>query len=149
MREQAGGIGGLRGDSGTDLMPYIIVLIAVIGIVGLQLIGAIPMDAVGGGLVIAAATFVAVLAIAVHEAWTKKRGVLGWIVNIVVSLLGAFLAAQLAGPLVALPLLKLAGDGSSSLAAAGGGVMSAALALMMIVTIAGSSGALWLVNLRR
>jgi len=130
-------------------MPYIIVLIAVIGIVVLQLVGAIPNDAVGGGLVIAAATFVAVLAIAVHEAWTKQRGVLGWIVNIVVSLLGAFFAAQLSGPLVAIPLLALTGGGGSSLAAAGGGVMSVALALMMVVTIAGSSGALWLVNRRR
>jgi hypothetical protein len=100
-------------------------------------------------VVIAAATFAAALAIAVHEAWTKKRGVLGWIVNIIVSLLGAFFAAQLGGPLVAIPLLKLAGGGSSSLAAAGGGVMSVALALMMVVALAGSSGALWLVNRRR
>ena len=97
--------------AGTNLMPYIIVLIAVIGIVVLQMAGAIPMDAVGGGLVIAAATFAAALAIAVHEAWTKKRGVLGWIANIVVSLLGAFLAAQLGGPLVAIPLLMLVGGG--------------------------------------
>ena len=98
---------------------------------------------------IAAATFAAALAIAVHEAWTKKRGVLGWIVNVVVSLLGAFIAAQFGGPLVAIPLLMLAGGGSSSLAAAGGGVMSVALALMVVVALAGSSGALWLVNRRR
>jgi hypothetical protein len=127
-------------------MPHIIVLIAVIGIVVLQMTGAIPMDAVGAGLVIAAATFAAALAIAVHEAWTKKRGVLGWTVNIVVSFLGAFFAAQFGAPLVAIPLLMLAGGGSSSLAAAGGGVMSVALALMMVVTLTGSSGALWLVN---
>ncbi|MBR0869863.1 hypothetical protein JQ633_05810 [Bradyrhizobium tropiciagri] len=130
-------------------MPYIIVLTAVIGILVLQMTGAIPMDAVGGGLVIAAATFVAVLALAVHEAWTNKRGVLGWIVNIVVSLVAAFFAAQFGGPLVAIPLLMLAGEGSSSLAAAGSGVMSLALVLVMVVTLAGSSGALWLVNRRR
>jgi len=135
--------------AGTNLMPYIIVLIAVIGIVVLQMAGAIPMDAVGGGLVIAAATFAAALAIAVHEAWTKKRGVLGWIANIVVSLLGAFLAAQFGGPLVAIPLLMLVGGGGSSLAAAGDAVMSAGLVLMMVVTLAGSSGALWLMNRRR
>ncbi|MGJ5177151.1 hypothetical protein ACQR16_01045 [Bradyrhizobium oligotrophicum] len=128
---------------------YIIVLIAVVGIVVLQMAGAIPMDAVGGGLVIASATFVAVLAIAVYEAWTNKRGVLGWIVNIVVSFLGAFFAAQLGGPLVAIPLLTVAGGDGNSLAAAGGGVMLVALALMMVVAIAGSVGALWLVNRRR
>ncbi|MDN4986474.1 hypothetical protein KUL72_07450 [Bradyrhizobium arachidis] len=130
-------------------MPYIIGLTAVIGIVVLQMTGAIPMDAVGGGLVIAAATFAAALAIAVHEAWTKKRGVLGWIVNIVVSFAGAFLAAQFGGPLVAIPLLMLVGGGGTSLAAAGEGVMSVALVLIMVVTLAGSSGALWLVNRRR
>ncbi len=130
-------------------MPYIIVLIAVIGIVVLQMTAVIPMDAVGGGLVIVAAMFAAALAIAVHEAWTKRRGVLGWIANIVVSFLGAFFAAQFGGPLVAIPLLMLAGGGSSSLAAAGGGVMSVALALMMVVALAGSSGAVWLVNRRR
>lgn len=135
--------------AGTNLVPYIIVLIAVIGILVLQMTGAIPMDAVGGGLVIAAATFAAALAIAVQEAWTRKRGVLGWIANIVVSLLGAFFAAQFGGPLVAVPLLMLAGGGSSSLAAAGDGVMSVALALVMVVALAGSSGALWLVNRRR
>jgi hypothetical protein len=128
-------------------MPHIIVPIAVIGVVVLQMTGAIPMDdAVGAGLVILAATFAAALAIAVHEAWTKKRSVLGWIVNIVVSFLGAFFAAQLGAPFVAIPLLMLVGGGSSSLAAAGGGVMSVALALMMVVTLTGSSGALWLVN---
>jgi hypothetical protein len=131
--------------AGTNLMPYI-VLIAVIGILLLQWSGAIPSDTVGGALVIAAATFVAALAIAIHEAWTKKRGVLGWIVNIVVSFLGAFFAAQFGASLVAIPLLMLAGGGSSSLAAAGGGVMSVALALMMVVALTGSSSALWLVN---
>jgi hypothetical protein len=35
-------------------MPYIIVLLAGIGIVVLQMTGVIPMDPVGGGLVIAA-----------------------------------------------------------------------------------------------
>ena len=126
-------------------MPYI-VLVAVIGILLLQWSGASPSDTVGGALVIAAATFVAALAIAIREAWTKKRGVLGWIVNIVVSFLGAFFAAPLGEPLVAIPLLMLAGGGSSSLAAAGGGVMSVALTLMMIITLLGSWGALWLVN---
>ncbi|KRR14976.1 hypothetical protein [Bradyrhizobium valentinum] len=78
--------------AGTNLMQYI-VLIAVIGILLLQLTGSIPLDSVGGSMVIALAFFAAALVVAIHEAWTKKRGVLGWIVNIVVSFVGAFLAA--------------------------------------------------------
>jgi hypothetical protein len=126
-------------------MPYIIILIAVLGVVLLQTTGAIPADPVGGGLVIAAVMFVAALAIGIHEAWTMRRGVLGWIVNIVVTFFGAFFAAQIGGPVVAIPLLMLVG-GSSSLAAEGGGVMSVALVLVMIIALLGSWGALWLVN---
>jgi hypothetical protein len=125
-------------------MPLIIVL-AVAGVLILQIAGAIPNDAVGGGLVIGAVLIVAAVAIGIHDAWTNRRGVLGWIVNIVVSFLGAFVAAQIAGPIVAIPLLMLVG-GTSSLAAAGDGVMSVALVLMMGLALLGSWGGLLLVN---
>jgi hypothetical protein len=125
-------------------MQYI-VLVAVIGILLLQLSGAIPLDSVGGPMVIALAFFLGALAVAVHEAWTKKRGVLGWIVNIVVSFVGVFLVAPTGGMVVALLLSPFMG-GSASLAAAGGPVMHVALAGMMIVTLLGSWGALWVVN---
>ena len=39
----------------------------------------------------------AALAIAIYEAWVNKRGLVGWVVNIIVSLLGAFFAAQIGG----------------------------------------------------
>src|SRR5262245_45295346 len=125
-------------------MQYI-VLVAVIGILLLQLSGAIPLDSVGGPMVIALAFFFGALAIAVHEAWTKKRGLLGWIVNVVVSFVGVFLVAPTGGMVVALLLSPFMG-GSASLAAAGGPVMHVALAGMMIVTLLGSWGALWVVN---
>ena len=119
-----------------------IVLIAVIGILLLQMSGAIPLDSVGGPMVIALAFFLGALAVAVHEAWTKKRGVLGWIVNIVVSFVGAFVAAPIGGMVLALML----SDGSRSLAASGGPRFSVALAGGMLVTLLGSWGALWIVN---
>ncbi|WP_022719792.1 hypothetical protein [Rhodopseudomonas sp. B29] len=128
-------------------MPYI-VLIAVIGILFLQLTGAIPLSSVGGPLVIAAAVFVAALALAVHEAWTRKRGVLGWIVNIVVVLLGAFVAAQLGEAIVigTLALLRPLVQVEGSLASTGGPLLFVSLAAMMAVTLLGSWGALWVVN---
>ena len=122
-----------------------IVLIAVIGILLLQATGAIPLDSVGGALVIAAAVLAGTLAVAIHEAWTRKRGVVGWIVNIVVSFVGAFLIAPLGGMVMVMFLAPFM-DGSSSLAAAGGPQMSIALAGQMAVTLLGSWGALWLVN---
>ena len=54
------------------------------------------------------AYLVAALALGIHEAWTQKRGVLGWIVNIVVSLVGAFVAAPLGGMVI----VMLLSDGS-------------------------------------
>ena len=125
-------------------MQYIM-LIAVIGIVLLQLSGAIPLSSVGGPLTIALAFFVAALAVAIHEAWTKKRGVLGWIVNIVVVFVGVFLAAQLGGMVMVIMLSPFM-DGSPSLAAAGGLLMSVALAGQMVITLLGSWAALQLVN---
>ncbi len=125
-------------------MTYI-VLMAVIGILLLQWNGAIPQDSVGGAMVIAAAVFIGALAVAIQEAWTRKRGVLGWIVNIVVSFAGAFLVAPVGG-LAMVILLAPFMNGASSLAAAGGPQMSIALAGQMAITLLGSWGALWLVN---
>jgi hypothetical protein len=133
----------MKYDAPRNLVP--IAVIAVIGIVLLQATGAIPLDSVGGGLVVALAFFAAAFAVGIHEAWTQKRGVLGWIVNIVVSFFGAFLAAQLGGLVMVMILFPFM-DGSSSLAAAGGAVMSVALAGTMLFTLLGSWGALWVVN---
>lgn len=125
-------------------MKYI-VLIAVVAILLLQWTGAIPLDSVGGAMVIAVAVLAGTLAVAVYEAWTRKRGVLGWIVNIAVACVGAFLAAPFGGMVMVMLLFPFM-DGASSLAAAGGPQMSIALAGQMFITLLGSWGALWLVN---
>lgn len=122
-----------------------IVLIAVIGILLLQGTGAIPLDSVGGALTIAAAVLLGTLAVAIHDAWTRKRGVLGWIVSLVVAFLGTLLVAPLGGMAMVMLLAPFM-DGSSSLAAAGGPQMSVALAGQMAITLLGAWGALWLVN---
>lgn len=124
-------------------MKYI-TLIAVFGILLLQYTGAIPQSSVGGPMTIALALFAAALAVGIHEAWTNKRGVLGWVVNIVVSFAGTFLAAEI-GSLVMelmLPLLHFEG----SLAAARLPLSYVALTGMMLLTLLGSWGALWIVN---
>ena len=122
----------------------IIVLIAVIGILLLQSSDGIPPGSVGGSMTIGFAYLAAALAVAIHEAWTKRRGVLGWIVNIVVSFVGVFLAAPLGG-LVIVVILSPFMD-RSSLAATGGAVMSAALVGGMLVALLSSWGALQIVN---
>ena len=124
-------------------MKYI-ALIAVIGILLLHSTGAIPLTGVGGAMTMGWALLAAAPAVGIHEAWTKKRGVLGWIVNFVVSLFGAFLVAPLGGMVIAIILSPFMDR--SSLAATGGTVMYVALAAMMVVVLLGSWGALWIVN---
>ena len=129
--------------AGTNLMIYI-ALIAVIGILLLHSTGTIPLTGVGGAMTIGLALLVATPVVGIHEAWTKKRGVLGWIVNIVVSLVGAFLVAPLGGMVIVMILSPFMDK--PSLAATGGPVMYVALAGMMLVTLLGAWGALWIVN---
>ena len=125
-------------------MKYI-ALIAVIGILLLQSTGSIPLASVGGSMTIGLAFLAAALAVGIHEAWTKKRGVLGWIVNIVVSFVGALVGAQLGGMVVAI-IIGLVVNVDGSLAKTGGLAMSLALAGGMIATLLGAWGALWIVN---
>ena len=122
-------------------MKYI-VLIAVIGILLLQWSIDVPLASVGGSMAIGFAFLAAALLVGIHEAWTMRRGVLGWIVNIVVSFMGAFVIAPLGGAVIAIAL----SDGSQSLAAAGGPRMTIALVGGMLVTLFGAWGALWVVN---
>ena len=75
-------------------MKYI-ALIAVIAILLLEISGAIPRSSVGGPMTIALVFFIAAVAVGIHEAWSNKRGVLGWIVSIVVALVGGLVGASL------------------------------------------------------
>lgn len=119
-----------------------IAVIAVVGVLLLQMTDSIPLASVGGSMTIGFAYIAAALAVGIHEAWTKGRGVLGWIVNLVVSFVGVFVVAPIGGMVLAL----LLSDGSRSLAAAGGARFSLALVGGMLVTLFGAWGALWIVN---
>lgn len=119
-----------------------IAAIAAIVILLLQFTDSIPMASVGGAMTIAIAYIGAGLAVGIHEAWTKKRGVFGWVVNILVTFVGAVAATTLGGDSLAM----LLSDGSGSLAAAGGARFSIALVGGMLITLLGAWGALWIVN---
>ena len=73
----------------------IITLIAVIAMLLLSV--AMPNSSVGGPLTIMLILFLVMLAVGIHEAWLKKRGAPGWIVNIVVSVIGGFVVVIFAG----------------------------------------------------
>ena len=122
----------------------IIAIVAIVGVLLLQATGSIPLSSVGGSLTIGLAYLTAGLAVGVHEAWTKRRGPLGWIVNLLVTFLGVLLTAPFGG--MAMALLLSPFTAGRSLAAEGGVIMALALAGGMAAALASAWGALWLVN---
>jgi len=124
-------------------MKYI-TLIAVVTIVLLQATGSIPQSSVGGAMTLVLAFLVAALAVGIHEAWSKKWGVLGWIVSIVASLAGAFLATSFGSMVMEAILMHLNLEGS--LAETRHPLLYVASASMMLLTLLGSWIALWIVS---
>jgi hypothetical protein len=127
-------------------MKYI-ALVAVIAILLLQFAGAIPQSSVGGPMTIAAVIFIAVLAAAIHEAWTKKLGMLGWIVSIIVALVGGYVGAELGGLVMGTMLVLMKFEGS--LAQTGGPLHYLSLAAMTLFPLLGAWTALQIVDRMR
>jgi len=121
-----------------------ITLVGVIGILLFDFAGAIPKSSVGGPLALFLIFFLAMLVVGLHEAWSNKRGVLGWIVSIVCSVIGGFLAVTFGGLVMEaiLPLLELNG----SLATSQHPMRYVLSAGMMVLTLLGSWTALQIVN---
>jgi hypothetical protein len=118
--------------------------IAVIAVLLLLSTGAIPQASVGGAMTLALAFFIAALAVGIHEAWSRKRGALGWAVSIAAALVGAFLGAGLGSVVIEKIVMHLNLEGS--LMATGGPPLYIASAGMMLFTLLGSWIALWIVN---
>jgi hypothetical protein len=122
----------------------IIALVGVIGVLLLDLLDVTSKGSVGGPLTLALMFLLAMLAVGIHDAWSNKRGGLGWIVSIVCSLIGGFLAVILGGLIMeeVLPRLNLGGP----LATSSHPLRYVAPAGVMALTILGSWAALQAVN---
>lgn len=118
--------------------------IAVVAILLLQFTGGIPKSSVGGPMTIALVFLTASLALGVHDAWSNKRGVLGWIGSIVTVLVGAYLTAEIFSLIfeLILPFINLQG----SILEIGVFLPYVSLAGMMLINLLGSWTALRLVN---
>ncbi len=123
-------------------------LIAVAVIILIQWSGAVPKSSVGGAMTVAIVFLAAALTVGIHEAWTNKRGVLGWIVNIAAVLAGFIVAGLLGGEIVdlvmgmAAPHLNIEG----SLAETRHPLLYILSAAMMLFILLGSWLALQFVN---
>ena len=121
-----------------------ITLVGVIGILLIDFAGGIPKSSVGGPLTFLLILFLAMLAVGLHDAWSNKRRVLGWIVSIVCSVIGGFLAVILGGLVIEpiFPLLELDGP----LATSQHPMRYILSAGVMLLTLFGSWVALQIVN---
>ena len=126
----------------------IITLIAMVTATLIVASGTLPKGSVGGSMALALIFLGAAVAAGLYEAWSMKRGVVGWIVSIAVAfvggLIGAFVGAMILESLIVLllPLMKFEG----SLMAAGNLPLYAGVNAQMIFTMLGAWLALRLVN---
>lgn len=119
-------------------------LIAVIAVVALQFFGAVPDASVGGPMTLMLIFFIAALAAGIHDAWTHRRGVLGWIVSLVVAVVGGFLGAMLGSTMMEFLLTHV--DVGGSLASTRHPLLYITSAAMMLLVLSGAWLALWFVN---
>jgi hypothetical protein len=101
-----------------------------------------PKSSVGGPLTDLLVAFLIMLAVGIYESWSEKRGPLGWIMNIVLALIGGFVAVSLMGMAMdtMLALVHFQGRLASS------NWMYAVSAIMAILTVLGSWIPLEIIN---
>jgi hypothetical protein len=124
-----------------------ITLIAVIAILLLEFSDALPKSSVGGPMAMLMIVLLAVLALGLYEAWSQKRGVQGWIVSIVASVVGGFLGAAVASAILGTILSQL--NLGVPLAESQHPLRYIASAGMMLLALLGSWIALHIVNRHR
>lgn len=122
----------------------IITLVGVLVLLSLEITDTMPKSAVDGSLLIVFILLVAILAAGIHDAWTNRRGVLGWIMSIICAVIGGVLAIVLGGMISEKIIMDL--DLHGSLASSQHPMRYVMPAGMMMVTLFGSWIVLQIVN---
>jgi hypothetical protein len=117
-------------------------LLAVAAMLLLEVFG--PTSSVGGSMSFTLVFVVVTLAVPIYEAWSNRRGAIGWIVNLFVSILGGLTAIAVIGMAMEtiLPHLHLEG----SLASSQHPLKYVVVAVIGILMVAGSWIPLQIVN---
>jgi uncharacterized membrane protein YeaQ/YmgE (transglycosylase-associated protein family) len=119
-----------------------ITLLAVTAMLLVDVFGS--KSSVGGPMTDLLVVFIVMLAVGIYEAWSKKRGPVGWIVNIVASIIGGFVAVSLTATAMESILTEIHFQGK--LASSHHPMRYISELAMAIFTILGSWIALQLVN---
>lgn len=119
-----------------------IALLALIAMILVDIFG--PKESVGGAMTMGMVVILIVFVVGIYEAAANKRGVLGWIVNIVTVIVGGFIAINIIGLLMDLiiPLLHL----DMSLAKSGHPIKYVLTAAIAILVVLGSWAPILIIN---
>ncbi|MGL9617780.1 hypothetical protein QRQ56_07260 [Bradyrhizobium sp. U531] len=119
-----------------------ITLLAVAAMLLLEVFG--PTSSVGGSMSFMLVFVIVTLAVPIYEAWSNRRGAIGWIVNLFASIVGGLTAIALVGMAMEtiLPHLHLEG----SLASSQHPLKYVVVAVIAILMVAGSWIPLQIVN---
>ena len=90
----------------------IITLIALLTVSLLAFLDVFPKGSVGGAMSLAFLFVVAAIAVGLHDAWSNRRGVLGWIVSIIVSFVGGLFGAGVGAVLVENAIMLVRPEGA-------------------------------------
>ena len=124
-----------------------IILLAVAASLLVAVFG--PTSSVGGPMTVMFVLFFAMLTVGIYEAVSNRRGPLGWVVNIVLAVIGGFVAAIVVGTTVMEPLILLSSlvfPMTGSLVSTGHPLLYVLSAAMAVLTVLGSWFAIRIVN---
>jgi hypothetical protein len=126
----------------------IIAVVAMLALSAIVYFGLLPLGSVGSAMTLSLLFLIAALAVGIYDAWSARRGVLGWIVSLVVALVGGMVGAAAGAFLLelAMPLLASMGSLDGSLMQSGGPLLYLAINAQMLFTLFGAWLAVGLVN---
>ncbi|MGD9785756.1 MAG: hypothetical protein AB7E80_14645 [Hyphomicrobiaceae bacterium] len=122
----------------------IIAVVALLAVTLLPMSGALPEASVGAAMTLTLLFLIAALAVGIFEAWSMRRGLLGWIVSIVAAVVGGFVGASIGAMILDISLTLLQPEGP--LMQTRHPLLYVSLNGQMLCTLAGAWIALWLVN---
>lgn len=126
----------------------IITFVAMLAISLVVFLGLNAPGSVGGAMTFMLLFLIAALAVGVYDAWTARRGLVGWIVSIIAAPFGGMISAS-AGAFVleiAMPLVASTGALDGSLMQTGGPLLYLTINAQMLFTLFGAWFAVGLVN---
>lgn len=122
----------------------IIALLAMLALSLIVFFDLIPQGSVGGAMTFSLLFLIAALVVGVYDAWSARRGVLGWIVSILVALAGGLIGAAAGAFALELAFTLLPPQGA--LMKIGGPLLYLSINAQMLFTLFGAWLSVGLVN---